>query len=95
MADKGKATVVMYDDCYKQEMKTLLSDTNSYMKIDYDALPFLQTNFKDMMQFWNTKRYLDQVCKKNYLAQTDTMLPEIYGYRKFIRLMHLLGQLFP
>ena len=61
---------------YIEKCINLLSDRNTYEIINYykTLLHNLQTIAKEILEFWNEKKYLPRKLNKFELTQTDTIL---------------------
>ena len=80
-ADKGRATVIMKKEEYEEKMKVLLSDTNTYKKLDHDPTKEYKKDMKKMIDNWEKEKPLPPGLKR-FIQPTSENIPAIYGTPK-------------
>lgn len=82
VADKGGATVAIKVDDYKVKMKEMLSDTNTYKKLDSNPLPKLINKTKKLLKEWNDRNIFPKKLTRFDTSLSDTSIAKIYGLPK-------------
>jgi hypothetical protein len=80
-ADKGRATVVLNTSDYESKMNELLSDPNTYQKLDKDPTKAYQTQLVEMIRRWQREDQLTNELKYK-IYPTAAEVPKIYGTPK-------------
>jgi len=80
-ADKGNVTVALDREVYMDKMITLLSDGDTYSRINKDPTRKLTTALRSMLIRWKTKNYISET-KYKTLYCSDGSLPRVYGLPK-------------
>ncbi|XP_018347291.1 PREDICTED: uncharacterized protein LOC108751554 [Trachymyrmex septentrionalis] len=80
-ADKGNVTVAIDRDAYKDQMITLLGDSDTYVQINKDPTKKLTTALRSMLTRWKTGGYIGD-SEYRALYCSDGSLPRAYGLPK-------------
>ncbi|KYN10994.1 hypothetical protein ALC57_16846 [Trachymyrmex cornetzi] len=80
-ADKGNSTVIMNVSDYKEKMNELLSDINTYIKINKDPTTMMTNQTHKLLSRWKKFNYIDQSVYR-MLNVTDGNVPRTYGLPK-------------
>nr|XP_034826501.1 uncharacterized protein LOC117983968 [Maniola hyperantus] len=79
-ADKGNATVIVDTEVYEDKINQLLSDTNTYKKVNYNPTARTTNRIIKLLQALNDKNLLSQLRPHNSTS------PKIYGLPKIHKL---------
>lgn len=80
-ADKGNVTVILDRNTYVSKAKILLSDTETYVRVEKDPTITYQSKFNDLIKFWFSKKYINEIQKKRLVCETGT-IPKFYALPK-------------
>lgn len=81
IADKVNKTVIMDKEKYVEKIQFLLSDDNTYQKMDFDPTSRFQAkNNKDILDLFK-KGKVDEK-NKNFLVTYNGVSPKVYGLPK-------------
>lgn len=80
-ADKGKATVVMDKIEYERKIETMLSDTNTYVRIPHDPAPALERRMNAFLLSLKKARVLPDALYYR-LRSSAGKTPQFYGLPK-------------
>jgi len=80
-ADKGNSTVVLDRDVYLDKMNDLLSDENTYIRIDKDPTKKISNELKTLLARWQKNDYIS-INTYRSLRLSDGVLPRAYGLPK-------------
>ena len=80
-ADKGNVTVAIDRNAYRDEMITLLEDSDTYVRIKKDPTKKLTTALRSMLTRWKTKGHITD-SEYRTLYCSDGLLPRVYGLPK-------------
>ena len=80
-ADKGRATVILDSDVYKNKMTKLLSDSNTYMPLKNDPTHKYKSELIEILRTWDKQ---DLIPKKihHQIYSTQEEVPKLYGLPK-------------
>ena len=80
-ADKGNTTVALEKTKYLNEIKTMLSDTRTYIPLKKDPTNTTQKKVNDLIKNWEKKNYINDSMAKS--LKSDNPLPtRFYGLPK-------------
>ena len=65
-------------------MTDLLSDTDTYLKINKDPIRRITVGLRSLLSRWKSKKYIDEISYKKLLI-TDGLLPRAIGCQKYTR----------
>ncbi|XP_070398607.1 uncharacterized protein [Nothobranchius furzeri] len=80
-ADKGRTTVVMDKEKYKQQMKQMLEDKNTYAILKKDPTENIKKNMKKLLKPLHEKGKITEKMYKHWI-HTANITPRIYGTPK-------------
>uniref|UniRef100_A0A8C6M6V9 Uncharacterized protein n=1 Tax=Nothobranchius furzeri TaxID=105023 RepID=A0A8C6M6V9_NOTFU len=80
-ADKGRTTVVMDREKYKQQMKQMLEDKNTYEILKKDPTENIKKNMKKLLKPLHEKGKITEKMYKHWIP-TANITPRIYGTPK-------------
>ncbi|XP_062713958.1 uncharacterized protein LOC134290776 [Aedes albopictus] len=80
-ADKGNKTVIMMRDEYEEKMQTLVSDVNTYERIDTDWTNKIQAQNNKLVNKLFNHKMIDQQTRSRLVSYHATC-PKIYGLPK-------------
>ncbi|XP_018368554.1 PREDICTED: uncharacterized protein LOC108764709 [Trachymyrmex cornetzi] len=89
IADKGNVTVVLDRSEYVAKMEMMLSDIDTYSKIDKDPTKKLIGDIRNLLVRWKNRQYIDDTAYRRLLA-TDGSIPRAYGLTKIHKPGHPL-----
>ncbi len=80
-ADKGRATVIMDTQEYEEKLAKMLSDNDTYVKLDKDPTPKYKKQLVDILSRLEKEGKITPEDKK-FLYPTAEIIPRIYGSPK-------------
>ena len=80
-ADKGRSTVVMNCDEYVQKLQNMLSDTNTYRKLNKDPSPALERKMNSKLLELRKKKEISEAIYKKVRSSAGKT-PPLYGLPK-------------
>ena len=89
-ADKGNVTVIATQKEYKESMKKIFADTNTYSLIDINPFKMVHRRIFNLLNGWRLKNYLNPSIKRKDILTENTNLSRAYGlYRIHKEGLHL------
>ncbi|XP_033226217.1 uncharacterized protein LOC117178827 [Belonocnema kinseyi] len=80
-ADKGNRTIILHLAEYYEKMINLLSDTNTYEKLESDPTLKIQNELYELISNWHKQKFISKR-QVNNLACKNGTAPRIYGLPK-------------
>jgi len=81
-ADKDNVTVVLQKNDYINRMENMLSDDNTYIRVNKDPLNKLTTDIRALLLRWKRNEVFIDMNTYRKLLITDGILPRAYGLMK-------------
>jgi len=88
-ADKGNITVALDNNEYVDTIENILSDTETYTKINKDPTKKLTNQTRELLTRWRNKEYITNTTYNN-IYNSDGNLPRAYGLPKIHKPLELL-----